>query len=265
MKILVIHPGEDTSTIYTKYWLSKFIEQIQEDNDVLDIKIGEVNPEAVLNTIINENPDFIYSSGHGIPEISTISTINGSKDLFWTPTNYPGHEHNDSNVDILKDTLFYLLSCHCGAKLVPAIGGAGGIGAGYEDEFVFVIDSERYSVEEDIYGTSFGDCANQFAISTVEGKDLQTCLDETYNRYTSEVQSWNIWLNENPTAPSYQRIRAKLCADYLLSNRNILVGSQQEQQPKIASMGMLLLIGLLVLAIIYGAARKEKLEEGKIF
>lgn len=263
MKVLCIRPGEETVTKYTKLWLGRFIDTIQEGNNVLDIKSGEITPEMIWTAIINENPDFIYSAGHGLPELTTISTVRGLEDLFWLKTDYPGREHNDSNIDILKGKLFYLLSCYCGKQLVPAIGSIGGIGAGYEEEFVFVIDPDRYSEEEDVYANSFGDCANQFAISMVEGKDLQTCLNDAYYKYTSEIQAWNNWLNENPDAPSYQRVRARLCANYLASNRDILVGSQA--RPKIAGVGMLVFILLLILAIIYGAARKEQLEEGKLF
>lgn len=265
MKILVIRPGEDTTTVYTKYWLSKFIDQVQENNDVLDINNGNITPETIWSVINNENPDFIYHAGHGIPELTTISTTEGAKDLFWLPSDYPGHEHNDSNIQILNGRLFYFLSCYCGVKLVPAIGDIGGIGSGYEDEFVFVIDPDRYSVEEDIYANSFGDSANQFGVSITENKDLQTCLNETYDKFTSEIHAWNAWLEENPDAPAHQRIRAKLCANYLASNRDILVGSELKPVVKAANVGMLVLLLLFGIAIIYGSVKKEQLAEGKLF
>lgn len=263
MRILVIHPGEEVVTKYTKYWLSRYIDIVQEGNDVIDVRNGDVTPELIWNAIINENPDFVYTAGHGLPGLTTISTIRGIEDLFWIPTDYPEHKHDDSNIDILSGKWFYMLSCFCGSALVPEIGDIGGVGAGYSEEFVFVIDPDRYGVEDDMYATSFGDCANQFAISVAEGKDLQTCLDETYSRFTSEVQAWGEWLYENPDAPSHQKVRARLCANYLASDGEVLTGTQT--QPKIANIGMLIVVLLLIFGIIWGKARKEQLEEGKIF
>jgi len=261
VKCLVVRPAGDQVTVYTKVWLGRFIDTIQEGNDVLDINSGEVTPEAVLTAIINENPDFIYVAGHGLPELQTISTVRGNEDLFWIPCSYPDREHNDSNIGILKNKLVYLLSCFCGSKLVPAIGEIGGVSGGYEDEYIFIIDPDRYSPEEDVYANSFGDCANQFAISMIEGKDLQTCLDETYMKYSSEIEAWKRWLDENPDAPSYQRVRAALCARLLAHDRDALVGSQKS--PLIAGVdriGMLIVILLLIAAIIYGSLKREKYE-----
>jgi len=228
-------------------------EAIRLGYNVISLEGEDAVPEKIWEAIETYDPYFVYSSGHGAPTLHTVENV---LDCWWIPTNIPGHEHNDTNVDMLKGRMVYLLSCCCGLELIPATVGAGGnAGIGYDDFWYWVIDTD-YSPEEDPYAKSFFDCSNVLAISLLQGDDVRTACKKAYDAYTAMAEYWAKWLEENPDAPAEQRARALLSIRLLLHNRDHLVisGDQRATTRRVVYAGIplsLVLASLIVIGLYY--------------
>jgi len=219
---------------------------------VISLEGEDAVPEKIWDAIETHDPYFVYSSGHGV---ETLHTVEQLLDCWWVPTSIPGHEHSDSNVDMLRGRMVYLLSCLCGAELIPAIASVADAAIGYDDYWCWVIDTD-YSPEEDPWARSFFECSNALAISLLRGDDARTACRKAYDAYTEMAERWARWLEEHPDAPAEQRARALLSVRLLLHNRDHLVlsgneGASTRRAVYAAIPWQLVLAGVAVIGLYY--------------
>lgn len=221
---------------------------IKKGYNVIALEGENARPEAVSLAISQHDPLFVFSSGHGCPNVHTLVDY---EDVMWVSPGCSDHSHADSNIKNLSGRVTHLLSCYCGQRLIPAIVDAGGKTAiGYSDEFLWVVDVDS-PVREDPFAITFFDCPNYFMSLILDGINFKEAYDRTVERYRYWIDYWNKWLDENPKAEPYYRSRAMLSISLLEHDRDVM--TLRGEDINIAGamkIGVNIPITLLLLAII---------------
>ncbi len=78
----------------------------------------EATPENARRTIIEENPNYVFTTGHGLPCITTLQDkapfLSVENDGIYRQTGYCRH---DLNADLVRGRVWHVHSCWCGLQL----------------------------------------------------------------------------------------------------------------------------------------------------
>lgn len=166
--ILVTQPEYDYTTRYVSTWAEKAIQHAKKKkNNVIVLKNKRADKNIFISVVKKTNPSFIFLNGHG-----NSDTIHGQDDK-------PLIDSND-NLDFLKKTIIYALSCqsaknlgrYCIEKGVTTY-------IGYNEDFIFIIDrKKRTNPKEDNIAALFLNASNAIPFSLLKGK---TTKESHYN------------------------------------------------------------------------------------
>ncbi len=186
-KVLISSNGYEQSTRYGLYWARIMAEELErQSHDITFIENGEASEiDAELETMAY---DYFYHLGHGCEYITTTYL---GEDLYWVNGSCGGHSHDDINIGVLANVDTYLLSCLCGASLIPYIGRLGSNIAGYVTEFNWTVRPPYIpGSESDIYSSWFFKPANRFFIEVVNGRSFSQAYDRTIEEYDAAIEHW---------------------------------------------------------------------------
>ncbi len=176
MKYVVIsRPKFDETTNYLYTWASKIITSLKRSNfGVIDLKDKKANKKNIENAPIKKNPSLVIFSGHG------------------SPTKICGHNNevliNHENKKHLKSKIVYSISCSSARELGKKVADENTSFAGYEEEFIFLIDKNKACTpEKDEIAKPFMDCSNQFSISLLKGKTTGEAYEDTKRKYNGWI------------------------------------------------------------------------------
>ena len=220
--------------------------------NVVSLEGDDAKPESVFQAIQQHNPFIIFTSGHGCTHLTTSQEY---MDLFYTPPGCEEHGVESANTLLLRDRISFILSCHSGKSLVPAIIADGGkASTGFADEFIWVVDAECPPIE-DPFSLTFFDCPDYFMKQILDGISVEDAYLSTKERYNQLINSWGEWIGENLNAPPRTLARAYLTVSLLEHNRDVMtsigqdfsyIGEKKETDPLLIIAAIAL--GLMLLA-----------------
>jgi hypothetical protein len=258
MTFLYIKPDYDDPSIqYLK--LTEPIRDYAQSKgyQVIDLEGDSSKPEVVYKAIEEYDPYIVFSCGHGCTHVTTTQNY---EDAFWVSPGCGEHSEINNQVDMLNGRVTFLLSCYCGANLVPAIFDAGGVSVtGFNDEFTWVVDTD-YPITEDPFALTFYDVPNYYVSMLLDGEDPQKAYAKSKERYNTLIKTWEGWIKDNPNANATTRSRAYLTISLLEHDRDILTtvgqGFKLVSQPSGLNL-MAVLLGGVVLTALFANISKE--------
>ena len=205
--VLILNPEFDLATSFTHHWTNEVINEAQQLGlNVVVLDGDEARLPQFESIIENNDPLFIYGAGHGSEEIFTGQN---QENILWVPTNYPGHEHADSNVNLVRERVTYLLSCLTAQALGPAIAAQPNTYyIGYREDFVFTGFTPG-----DKYSESFKAGTNEIAKSLLRGKTIIEAYNAGIAKFDEEIIKWQQSFDSS----------APFVVSALLHNRDVLV------------------------------------------
>ena len=173
--VLISRPKFDETTTYLYIWASKVIAFLERLNfKVIDLKDEKANKKNIENALIKKNPVFVIFNGHG------------------SQTEICGHNNevliNLENKRRLKSKIICSISCNSAKELGKKVADENTSFAGYENEFIFLIDKNRACTpEKDEIAKPFMECSNQFSISLLKGKTTEEAYEDTKRKYNEWI------------------------------------------------------------------------------
>ena len=204
---MITNPRFDTATDFTNLWTREVInEALNLGLDTTALEENDARLSQFQDAVISQDPILLIAAGHGVEEIFTGQN---QEDLLWVPTTYSGHEHIDSNVDLVAGRVTYLLSCLTAQALGPEIAAQPDTYyIGYTEDFIFAGFSPG-----DQYSQPFGECTNAIARTLLRGGTLQDAYNEGIRMFDLWISRWQE--SSDPSAP--------FMVSALLHNREALI------------------------------------------
>jgi len=173
--VVISRPKFDETTNYLYTWASKIITSLKRLNfRVIDLKDKKANKKNIENALIKKNPSLVIFNGHGSP-----TEICGDNNEVLI---------NLENKKHLKSKIVYSISCSSARELGKKVADENTSFAGYEEEFIFLIDKNKACTpEKDEIAKPFMDCSNQFSISLLKGKTTGEAYEDTKRKYNEWI------------------------------------------------------------------------------
>lgn len=177
--ILVTQPEYDYTTRYISTWAEKAIQHAKKkNNNVIVLKNKRADKNIFKSVVKKTNPSFIFLNGHG------------NSDAVTGQDNKPLIDSND-NLDFLKKTIIYALSCQS-AKNLGQYCIKKGIRTyiGYTEDFIFIIDQKkRTNPKEDHIAALFLDASNVIPFSLMKGKTTKESYDNSQRAFKKTIRT----------------------------------------------------------------------------
>ena len=178
--------------------------------------------------------------GHGAPNVFTGQD---REDILWVAPGEPGHRHDDTNIDLVRDRIVYLISCSTWAGLGLEI-------SSLSDNTQFIGHYQDYIFAGfepgDIYSRGFMESSGEIARVLI---NRGTIID-AYNAGVAKFDEWiEYWqASDDPIAPDI--------IGWLILDRDSLIttGMQTQAEPK----SIMPLVGTIVGFILLGLAVAKK-------
>ena len=177
--IIVTIPSHDDTTRYLSAWSKSIIRLANQKKDIIVVlKNKQANPKEFTKTVEKIQPSFIFFNGHG-----NETTITGHN-------NQPLVDA-DINIEILKNTIVYTLSCQSAKKLGPkSIKQGTKTYIGYTEDFIFIYDTKKTKhPEKDKIAGCFLSSSNQVAASLLEEKTTGQAYIDSQNAFQKIIRS----------------------------------------------------------------------------
>ena len=216
---------------------------------VIDLEGEYAKPEYIYSAIEQYDPYIVFGSGHGCTHLMTAQDY---MDTFWATPGCGEHPKYDNSLDMLSGRVTFLLSCYCGANLIPSIVANGGVaGVGFSDEFTWVVDTD-YTPTEDPFALSFYDPPNYFMSLILDGVSVAEAHNKTKARYDLLIATWKKWITDNQSAHPADASRAYLALSLLEHDKSILtsIGEGFNLESETVQGSSFLLLGTAMLGAI---------------
>ena len=189
--VLITNPRFDVATEFGYLWMREVInESLNLGLDTTALEETDAKLAQFQGALATKDPILVIGFGHGVQEVFTGQ---GQEHILWTPSVEWGH--NDSNVDLVRGRITYLLSCLTGQVLGPAIAAQPDTHfIGYTEDFIFAGFSPG-----DQYSHPFGECTNAIAKTLLKGGTLQEAYNAGIIKFDEEIAKWQ--RSMDPSAP----------------------------------------------------------------
>lgn len=178
--MLITRPNHDITTMYLYYWSISLITYAQKiGTAVVDLSAKRANAKELLSILKKVDPFFVVFNGHG-----NEKTITGYD-------NEPLITADDS-VTALSKKIVYARSCSSAKELgKKSVKKGCKAYIGYDDEFVFVIESNKLSRPlKDTSASLFLEPANQVVIVLLKGHTVFEANRRSKEMYRKNAQKF---------------------------------------------------------------------------
>ena len=109
---------------------------------------ADANPQNARTVIEQYNPEYVFTTGHGIPCTTTLQNNQPFISLA-VPQMNPKYCDRERNLDIWKGRVLHLHSCWCGKLLAPTLVDKYGAWAvfAHDDEFLFLLPPDGKTID----------------------------------------------------------------------------------------------------------------------
>jgi len=201
MSFLFIRPRDCHDCGNGYYGMGHAIDAIESslDTNIVDLNATEATMQPVIDAINENNPDIVFSFGHGL---SHVATGNNEQPIF-----------TEDNIDILSGRRWHALSCLVGRWLGMEMVIKNGLSFnGYDESWYWVADDTSVDPYTDRYAEGYYKSHNAGIINLAE-------TDDPLASYQASVDEYNNWIDqwlENPDEDKY----ATEVAKWLIWDRN---------------------------------------------
>ena len=159
----------------------------QIDPDAKILWGNEATPENAIRAISETNPPYVFTTGHGLPCVTTLQNNTPFISLK-RPDMNPKYCPSDANLTVMAGRVVHIHSCWCGRLLAPVLVEKYGAKAvfAHNDEFLFLLPPDGKTIDVTIAAPFLAEFKTDIAL--LSGATAGEAQDERLGAYDKWIE-----------------------------------------------------------------------------